>query len=422
MPRRLRIAFPEDSVVPAWHAPFQAWEWREIPGTTFDDYMLDDGTGIVIAHGSPVHNGDGFVYRSMWGDCGPNYSSSNHELYFGPGGGHASTSSNPLIRWNLWKDQPDIEALVQPTTWEIRAAEVDQLEFPVDAEPNATYRQRYNGYFSDGKPYAFHSYSAVNFLDSIDEMVSVISAAGNSEISGNMNWHVGLGYRRGDSAWRPKLYWPNTPDEVSEDGNGGAIMCCFPSYNGDAVYFSRSGGPLRRLDAATRTYSAIGSSTPGVLSTHRRLGAQNSSGKVLTVPTNTAVATTPTVYSAKFWNMTTGAQTTLTSTGYAYPTATALGSYHCRDLKWIDVLDGWVGLYIDGSPQSTGVKSFKWLLFREVSATVVDVTDLTTLMSGTRPSVDSNCRAFISYDRDWNMLIQHDRNALNLKALILTAL
>jgi hypothetical protein len=413
MPRKLRVAFPAGTLppegAPTWVNDLVPWTWTNIPSSTFSDYMKNDGTGIAPAHGAPVHVNDNAQYRHLWADSGPVYSASNHELYLW-GGGHSGTSSNILVRWNLNQNSPDMEVCVQPTPRATRAAEVDQQNQPNDVPPNSTYQDANGGYYSDGNPYAFHSFMSVNFLDATDDLMTTVMAFGNSAVKGGITWFPAPGWHRGDATWRADGYWPDWPPQLKIDGNAADQCITFMSYARDAVYtMGGTGRPMMKLDATTRTYTAIGG---GHSFTNSSVG--------FVEPTNTK---------ALLVNLATGVETPLTETGDGYPQPGEVYPsnsegvfYRTRDCDYVEVLGGWVGVYVDGQITNTSTtKNIRYFLFTEVDSTTVLSTEITTLMLGTPPG-SGNARTYIYYDPEWEVLIHHDGFSRPLKAIKLTAL
>lgn len=392
--------------------------------------MKDDGTGIAPVHGGPVHVGDHASYRHVWADSGPQYTSKYHELYL-VGGGHAGTSTNIFARWNLDKNTPDMEVCVQPTPWATRAVEVDQEANPDDVPPDSIYLDKFNGYYSDGKPYAHHTWRHSYFLDAIDEYVAPCLASGNSPTRSGLNWHVGAGWQRGTSSWRPKKYWPDTPSGP-DIATGIDQSNVFPSYTGDALYFMYgTGNFLWKLNLTTRVWDRVGTFTYSW--TNRTHSAAGPSGEALMLGRNALGVPGNQAYWARFLNLTTGQESaTLTTTGAAFPNASDAidyptvyqGSFGVRDIRYCDVLDGWLAVYVDRSPTATPLYNpgnWAYRLFRKTDATTVDVINLRPYMSGVHP-VDCHARSYFYYDNTWQILIAQDNYLRNLKALKLAAI
>lgn len=366
------IADPVDIPVPAW-VPTTSWQWATIPGTRWSDYMKDDGSGIAPVHGSSVESGDNASYRGVWADSGPCYSPKRKEVYL-IGGGHASTSNNILGRWNLGKASPDMDVAEQPTAHAIRVAEASTAEL-----------QARNGYYTDGRPIAFHSYHNLAYFDGIDELVSAgLTAANWTLANGNINFWVTAGWpRNGD--WRAHGYWPNL---FTEPSNTDPIALVFKHPTQDLLYYSRGGGPLRRLDASARTWTTIGGNGPG--STYQNCAGLNpSTNEALVLRKNGASG-----YGARFLNINTGAFTEVTVNGATYPSGTV-----AIDVHWINHLGRWIGFY--GANAGSPAVQWKLIAFQKTGSNTVSATDITPANAPTTLQQ----RTGMYYDPDWRALI-----------------
>ena len=370
--------------VPAW-VPATPWQWKEIPGTRFADYIKDDGSGIAPPHGASIDRGDHAQYSQIYADGGPVYSAKNHELYL-IGGGHAATSNNILVRWRLYKDAPDMDVAEKPTPRDVRAAEVNM----------PAYRDPANGFYSDGKPIAFHAYHNVQYLDAIDELVvTALMATNSSQFGGGApNYFVGAGWSR-NSGWRPKKYWPDTPREPI---NTDVIAAVFQSPASDAIYALRGAGPLRKLDGHTRQWSAIGPRLSGF--TYDNKGAINpNTGKALLLGHVNQKGT----YGARFIDTVSGGESPVAVTGAPY------SRKHLTDVVWIELLGGWVAFY-GGIYERT---QWQLVLFKQTSADTVNAIDITP---GDAPT-EMTQRTGMFYDPAYQCLVFSGSHRSNLRAI-----
>ena len=312
------------SALPTW-VPSATWTFTDIPGTRFSDYMKNDGTGIAPAQSEELPNHGSPSYLRQWDYSGGAYSPKNRELYMF-GGGHNATSINALSRWNLGKNTPDMTLVSAPTSIAIRKAEYAN-----------TPQYNTSGYWSDGRPRSPHGYRNLQVLDSIDEVVCVTLSAGDHPTLDAYSWNVTAGFPRGGSAWRPNGYWPGVPDDPGQ--SLGIEMLTFPSYDQSAVYFTRGGGPLRRLDGATRAITQIGTSAVNWSYTARG-AARPDSSIALIVGGNEST----TGWRARFIDLTTGVQTPAVVSGYAWPAGL---EYH--DMVWVPVIEKFVALLYNRS-------------------------------------------------------------------------
>jgi hypothetical protein len=372
------------SRVPTW-VPAAPWQWKEIPGTRFSDYVKNDGSGIAPPHGASIDRGDHAEYFHIYADGGPVYSAKNHELYL-IGGGHAATSNNILVRWRLHKDAPDMDVAAKPTPRDVRAAEVN----------TPAYRDLKNGFYSDGKPIAFHAYHNVQYLDAIDELVVTALMATNSSKfgSGSPSYLVGAGWSR-SSGWRPKKYWPDTPREPI---NSDPIAAVFQSPASDAIYSMRGAGPLRKLDGRTRQWSIIGPNLTGA--TYDNKGAIDpNTGKALLLGNTNRKGT----YGARFIDTVAGGETPVAVTGAPY------SGKHITDVAWVELLGGWVAFY-------AGIyKLTQWqlILFKHTDEKTVNAVDITPPGAPT----ELTQRTGMFYDPGYRCLIFSGSYKSNLRVI-----
>lgn len=372
--------------LPSW-IPATAWQWTNIPSSTLGAVLRDDGVGVdAVGRSVPIPAGAGGVeisgfsqasYAAIIANGGPCYSPKRKEMYW-HGGGHNSTSNNILAAQRLGKNTPDVVVLS-------------------DATPFATRQSNYSAglasYHSDGKPRAAHVYRNLNVLDGIDEIVQVtLSAMDGGPITDLHNALSVPGIARGaghdlggNGLWRTSGYWPDVPNVGVETSHaGGTEMLCVPDPNGTGVYFSRAGGPLRRLNS-NRTYTQVTAS--GVdWTNYGHGGIRNDTRKMLWLSGDGG---RPSPWYARFIDLNTGAQTAITVTG-TYPSG-----YSIQGVEWIASLDRWALCFALGG-------AYKIFLGQETGASTMTMVEQAT--TGSAPT-DINLRRRMYWDADYQCLI-----------------
>ena len=246
------------NAAPAWIAS-AAWTWTDIPGTNFGSVFRNDGTGVdgagrrVPALTQEIGGVGGPYWANIFANGGPAWDPVSGELYGGPGGGHNSTSANPVMAWRLARTVPDMVLLSAPTAFATRLA-----DYQADIRTKG-------GYHSDGKPVSNHSYRNWQALggDLINIGLMAVDTSNyypedSCSFDVTASFARSSGYDRGgDGMWRAAGHWPAPVAAPGEIG-GGIEALCVRAKDGSAVFQARGNpGKLRRLDATTRTWSQV---------------------------------------------------------------------------------------------------------------------------------------------------------------------
>ncbi len=369
--------------VPSW-VPSTAWRWTDIPHSTFTTSIKNDGSGVAPATGAEPSGATYASYTKETSFGGPSYSRKHQELYLF-GGGHAATTLNALIRWNLGKETPDLEVVVPATTADLRATSF--------FDPT----NRAKGYWPDGKPKAAHMYHALQYLDATDELLAVGLAFGHDPVTDERSWNTVAAYHRGDASWLPEGTYPALPDEPYQ--NSGLLIDAptFASWDGAAVYYYRDGGgsgPWRKVNSATRAVDEVGGSLSWWLTTVG--AARDDRAEALLVGGQTGGGGSG--YQFRTLSLTTGALTPLAATGFAFPTDCGI-----KDLVWVSKHRYWVAWCTDTVSDNAGIGVQRVLKFEPTSPTQITATDLS--LSGTAPAGTGGCKQGLFYDDTFDALL-----------------
>ena len=298
---RLTLTDTAAASLPSW-VPQNAWVWTDVPGTTFSNYMKEDGSGIAPA--STADPFGSFQYNQEWGGYGgPCYSAKHHQFYLF-GGGHAQTTLNALIRWNIGKNSPDMDLAAPPTLQSLRMSEYGTANYG-------------NGraYWSDGKPYCAHSYRMDQFVDAIDEWLQLgLTFANQPPGTNTYSNNATVGWSFASGTYRAAGYWPNVLSNIAQ----GIV---FTTLDGAYVYYTVS-GTTYRLNTATRAMATVGS-VPTIDPNNRR-AAHDGSNLALVLAGELDRGSAGPLY----LNLTTGALTSCTITGDVPP------SDGCFEVAW----------------------------------------------------------------------------------------
>lgn len=387
--------------IPAW-VPTAAWEWTDIPGTRWLDYVKNDGTGV---DGAPaitnLDPGPSRSYEATWDFSGPCYSHKNHEVWMF-GGGHAGTTINILTKYNLHKNVPDVTVVSPPTPEAMRrkyALAPNHLTYPKKV------------YWPDGKPYSPHSYTNSFYVDALDEWFQFgVSACASSVDGVNMSGPgVGgfnvVGYPRNGSYRQPD-YWAPIP--ASGDGVTRGYRSIASDQSG-IYYWSRNGASgLRKFTFATNSYEFIDGAIPPELSRP----SDEHDGVVFHCGTDIRRG-----WNGKFCDVTTGAMTTVAFTGPALPVA----ANYLLEVIWIASKGYYVTVWINSSAVDWGATNVDGNLTTIVVATVTPTGASTATVeiraiSGSAPTRNTVIRGAF-YDSTYGCLILPISYANNIKAV-----
>lgn len=316
--------------LPAW-VPSTAWEWTNIPSSTWSTYMREDGAGIA-----PVLNGTDpgpdLTYTSQWSYSAPCYSRANHELWMF-GGGHAGTTINAVTRWNLNKNTPDVSMVSAPTPVATRNTYLQAETW------------RTTSYHTDGKPSSPHAYGNNAYLDAIDEFISfgiAETATGYPTASGGSAGSRDVAGLPRSGAWRAEDYYTDIPVGANVQPRGPRI----PSLDGTAIFYWD--GPdasntidLRKWVASTNTYSTIGASVIPYYSRQCE-GASN-------IALVMGGADSAAGWQAKFVTLTTGSTAAVTVSGDSIPSG-----LECVGVAWCETFGYYVALWVNSGVVYSG--------------------------------------------------------------------
>lgn len=310
--------------LPGW-LPKTAWQWTEIPGTVWADYIRDDGTGLAPKV-TALDPGPSKSYLATWEYSGPTYSRKNHEVWMF-GGGHAGTTINILTRWNLHKEQPDVEVVSAPTpeaarrSWVFGGKLTTTAYFPVD-----------------GKPYSPHAYWNNMYSDAKDEFISfgiaaiATSSDGSNMSGGTASFRDIAGHPRAGS-WRPAKHYADIP--TYSDGSFEYYGPRAMSPDGMTVYYWPEGQGLKKYSFATNTHSNVG----GVASMPSTRLAISGDGKTtLHVAPDSSGG-----WAVQICDLTTGQRTKVAVGGDTIPTG-----LQCYGVEWVEPLGAYITLWITG--------------------------------------------------------------------------
>ncbi|OGA95640.1 MAG: hypothetical protein A3E79_13950 [Burkholderiales bacterium RIFCSPHIGHO2_12_FULL_61_11] len=387
--------------IPDW-VPTTAWEWTDIPGTRWLDYIKDDGSGVTGATKvTSLDPGPGRSYAVTWDYSGPCYSPKNHEVWMF-GGGHAGTTINILTKYNLHKNLPDVVVVSPPTP------EAMRREYAL-APNHLAYAKKV--YWPDGKPYSAHSYTNSFYVDALDEWFQFGVSGCASSVDGVAMSGPGIdgrdvvGFPRNDR-YRMPGYWTAIP------ATGDGVTRGYRSIAGDQTgiyYWNRSGTPgLRKFTFATNTYTFISGTTPPEFSRP----SDEHDGVVFICGTDTSLG-----WSGQFCNMSTGAMTTVKFTGPALPKA----ANYLMDVIWIAPKGYYVTVWINASAVDWGASNVEGNLTTIVIATVTPTGSSTAkveikTIAGSAPRRNTVIRG-VFFDPTYECLILPVSYANNVKAV-----
>lgn len=308
--------------LPGW-LPKSAWQWTEIPGTVWADYIRDDGTGLAPKV-TALDPGPSKTYLATWEYSGPTYSQKNHEVWMF-GGGHAGSTINILTRWNLHKERPDVEMVSAPTPEDVRRAWAFSDKLLSTA------------YFpADGKPYSPHSYWNNMYSDAKDEFISFgIAAVATSSDGANMtggtaSFHDIAGHPRAGT-WRPPKHYadiPTFPDGALEYYGPRAM-----SPDGLTIYYWPDGQGMKTYNLVTNKHSHVGGTASMPSS---RLAICSDGKSTLHVGSDSSNG-----WAVQTCELATGVRTNIPVKGDAVP-----AGLQCYGVEWVESLGVYLTLWI----------------------------------------------------------------------------
>ncbi|NCT82173.1 MAG: hypothetical protein GXC94_03455 [Comamonadaceae bacterium] len=308
--------------LPSW-LPTTAWQWKEIPGTVWADYIRDDGKGLA-PRVTELDPGPSKTYLATWEYSGPTYSRKNHEVWMF-GGGHAGSTINILTRWNLHKERPDVEVVSAPTPEAARRAWVfgDKLLS--------------TAYFpADGKPYSPHSYWNNLYSDSRDEFISfgiagIATSGDGSTMSGSTASFRDIAGHPRSGQWRPAKHYADIP--TYQDGSFEYTGPRAMSPDGNTVYYWPKNQGMKKYSFATNTHSHVGgtTSTPST-----RLAVGGDGRTTLHVEPSSDGG-----WVVQTCDLATGQRSNISVGGDAIP-----AGLQCYGVEWVEPLGAYVTLWI----------------------------------------------------------------------------
>lgn len=326
--------------VPNW-VPSTPWALVDIPGTTWDDYLKDDGTGVanIITLTDP---GQWRSYKAIWPYGGPVYNPKGHEFWMF-GGGHAQTTINVLAKANLGSNAPSITVASQPTP------EADRRSLGL--QERATYIAQ-GPYYPDGRPYSPHSYWNNMYSAERDEFISfgiggIATSANGVDMGGETGSFLDIaGYPRSGPNWRADGFYTNMPTIVESAGlfYGTRIM----SRDGSKVYYWGDGVGLYRFNFAAAGAGGGTHTLVGGTSARPSWALSLNSDETETFHLSTDT-TASSGWGAVRCNLSTGVQTTVTVSGYSIPSA-----LRCYGVFWAEKIGKYVAVWINKSASNAG--------------------------------------------------------------------
>jgi len=376
--------------LPSW-VPSTAWEWTDIPGTVWQDYMPS------VEGSDPTALGG---YAAQWAYSAPCYSAAHHELYMF-GGGHAATSLNAASRYLLGQDSPTVEFFNARTPAATRTADIEDAGYL-----SATYH-------SDGKPYSPHSYRTALYSDYTDEMIVGLTGMGQGNPFSGAGWSSpAMAAITRAGTWRAAGYYPDNPVATAGAWSGPRCM----SYDGQTYYWWKVNGTadnsthLSKLDLTTKTHSEIGAS---VVTWYSRC-AQSSDGTILTLGSENSGG----AWLAKFTDPATGTTTSVTVSGDSIPSGKGIyGLAWCEDRGyWVSVWMSAANVYDWTSPSGALIVA---TITKTGSATAT--ASIRTIATG--DGVPAYHRAYhgVFYDPAYGCLIYAAHDAYVVKCIKLGA-
>lgn len=388
-------------IVPSW-VPVTAWEWTDIPGTRWLDYIKNDGTGVLGApRVTELDPGPGKSYAVTWDYSGPCYSRKNHEVWMF-GGGHAGTTINILTKYNLHKDVPDVTVVSAPTP------ETMRREYAL-APNHLNYLN--SAYWPDGKPYSAHSYTNSFYVDALDEwfqfgVSGIATSMDGVNLSGpGIGKRDVVGFPR-NGPYRQRDFWASIP------ASGEGVDRGYRSLAGDEsgiYYWNRSGtSGLRKFTFASNSYTLISTTVPPELSRP----SDEHDGIVFLCGTDVSLG-----WNGKFCNVSTGAMTAVTFSGPALPAA----ANYLLDVLWIASKGYYVTVWINASAVDWGASNVEGNLTTIVVATVKPTGPSTATVeiktiTGKAPTRNTVIRGAF-FDPTYGCLILPISYANNIKAV-----
>lgn len=381
--------------VPSW-VPATAWHWTDVPNSTWTNHVKNDGTGVAPQI-TALDPGPNKSYTATWEYSGPVYSRKHHEFWHF-GGGHAATTINLLTRINLGKDTPDVTMVSAPTS------ESDRRAWCFDSANLLS-----TAYFPvDGKPYSPHSYWNNLYSDSRDEFISfgiagiASSSDGTTMGGGTLSFNDIAGHQRDAAAWRAEDYYLNIPTYIeSAYANRGPRLL---SADGQSIYYWPDGFGLRRYDFATNSHNNIGGTT---LQPSGALTLMPDGTKSLHVGLDSTAG-----YGVKLCDLSTGVQTSVTTTGDALP-----AGLRCYGVEYVATLNKYVAVWVNTASYNAPAATISTLVVATIEltgpTTAVAVVKTTT---GTGPTVCASYRG-MGFDPAFGCLLLAMSPTYPVKAL-----
>lgn len=389
---RAGIAVPSEA--PSWVVE-TAWQWTDIPGTRWSDYVKDDGTGIApqITITDP---GPDRTYLSNWSYSGPVYVPSRHEFWMW-GGGHSNTTINLLTRYNLGSDSPSIAMLCGPTSEAARRTR---------CLTNYTSYLALGPYFVDGKPYCPHSYYNNIYLAGLETFISfglkyIASSEDGVSMSGGAQGYFAVpAFQRDASNWQPAGTYADIP--ASTDAEGGPRVA---GADGVSVYWWHQSGGLRKFNAATNTHSTIGGTgtrpfDPGPC-------CNNGADVSLHIDRDSGAG-----WQVKTCDLATGVQSTIAVSGYALP-----AGYQCFGVAYSAARDRYYAVWVNSAAYNNFGATVGSVLVTELHLT--SSTTATAALKTMTGSAPTKCGSYtgLGYDDLYDCLLVAMDSRIPVKAI-----
>ena len=376
--------------VPSW-VPVTAWQFVDVPGTTWSAAVKDDGSGVA-----PASNGAAHSYSGINIFNGSAYSRKNHEFWLF-GGGHQQTTNNVLTKTALGSDTPSVQLVCAPSTTTVRNGIFNRTTYLAG-----------NGYWPDGKPISPHSYLSNVYSDSRDEFFSVglefvASSTDGTTIGGQAESFYRIpAFKRGDANWQAPGTYADLPSNLQDSAfirSGPRVL----SADGTKIYHWPDGYGLYVFNLATNTHSAIGGTSA------RPSSVCTNNGSDVSLHIDRSTTGGPIV--VKTCNLTTGVQTTLSVSGSTIP-----NNMDCWGVEYIASLGKYVAVWVDHAAFNTPGATVSSVV---IALLTVSGNSVTVATQATTGSIPTKCGFFggMGYDPTYGCVLLNMDPTQPIKAI-----
>jgi len=259
------------------------------------------------------------------------------------------------------------------------------------------------------RPKSPHAYSNNRYFDDVDEFVS-FGFAGVDEPGGGVFGSFNVaGFQRSATEWRASSYWADTNTTLGGSGYGTQNQLVFESHDRSSIFYARNNTPLFKYTSAG-VKTTIGSNVGNVYVAH---GAAQSATQALIVGGIELAQG----WRARFVNLTTGAVTTATVSGLAWPTDSG-DTLQYKGIVWSAALGKYIALLVstngDPNPANPNVNGIRLVTLEPTGASTLTATNLT--LTGTAPTrmVLGTC---LHFDPTYGVLLVATNPSQELQAI-----